>query len=91
MTFSSKEYISNLASDAPSRPRRFKLLIIEGVIHEDQADPRAGTLDIVMLTVTGGRERTAAAFSALLEKAHFLFDRVITTASPMWIVAARPC
>jgi hypothetical protein len=53
--------------------------------------PRVGTLDIVMLTVTGGRERTAAAFSALLEQAHFPFNRLITTISPMRIIEARPC
>ncbi|MGH3845006.1 MAG: methyltransferase [Pseudonocardiaceae bacterium] len=44
-----------------------RLLVIEGVISEERADPRARTLDIVMLT--GGRERTATEFSALFDAA----------------------
>lgn len=67
-----------------------RLLIIEGVIPEEQVDPRASVLDIVMLTVTGGRERTTGAFSALLEQARFVLDKVIATTSPMRIIEARP-
>ncbi|MDT7597511.1 MAG: hypothetical protein QOJ06_3057 [Pseudonocardiales bacterium] len=67
-----------------------RLLIIEGVIPGEQADPRASTLDIIMLTVTGGRERTADALSALCEQASFCLDKVVATASPMHIIEARP-
>jgi C-methyltransferase len=67
-----------------------RLLVIEGVIPEDRADPRAATLDIIMLTVTGGRERTAAAFEMLFAHAGFCLDAIIPTASPMRIVQARP-
>jgi hypothetical protein len=67
-----------------------RLLIIEGVITEEKANPRASTLDIIMLTITGERERMAAEFSALLEQASFRLDRVIPTASPVRIIKARP-
>jgi len=73
------------AADADST-----LLIIEGVLPEDHNDPRAATLDLIMLTVTGGRERTASQLSALLEQAGFRLDRVTETASPMRIVEAIP-
>jgi hypothetical protein len=43
-----------------------------------------------MLTVTGGRERTTDALSALFEQASFCLDNVIATASPMHIIEARP-
>jgi hypothetical protein len=43
-----------------------------------------------MLTVTGGRERTATEFSALFEQAHFHLDKVVATASPMRIIEASP-
>ncbi len=66
------------------------LLVIEGVLPEDHKDPRAATLDLIMLTVTGGRERTASQLSELLEQAGFRLDRVTETASPMRIVAASP-
>jgi hypothetical protein len=67
------------------------VLIIEDVIPEDRADPRTSTLDIVMLTVTGGRERTAAELGALLTTAGFQLDNVIDTPSSRRIVQARPC
>ncbi len=64
------------------------LFVIEGVISEEQADPRARTLDMIMLTVTGGRERTASELGALFDQAGFRLDRVVETASPMRIVEA---
>jgi C-methyltransferase len=64
------------------------LLIIENVIPDDQATPAALTMDIIMLAVTGGRERTASQLSVLLERVGFGFNRVIETRSPMRIVEA---
>jgi len=66
------------------------LLVIEGLIAEDGADPRARTLDMIMLTVTGGRERTASELSTLFDRAGFGLDQVVETASPMRIVEASP-
>jgi C-methyltransferase len=67
-----------------------RLLIIEWIISEEQPDPRASVLDIVILTVTGGRERTTNELSVLFERARFCLDKVIATANPMRIVEARP-
>jgi O-methyltransferase len=64
------------------------LLVIEGVLAEPDVDPRARTLDLVMLAVTGGRERTAKEMGALLERSGFRLDRVLDTASPMRVVEA---
>ena len=66
------------------------LLIVEGIIPDGPADRRSCTLDAVMLTVSGGRERTADQLSTLFDRAGFELDEVITTASPMRIVEARP-
>jgi hypothetical protein len=66
------------------------VLIIEDVIPEGRADPRASTLDIIMLTVTGGRERTARELGALLATAGFHLDAVVDTPSSRWIMRARP-
>jgi hypothetical protein len=66
------------------------VLIIEDVIPEGRADPRASTLDVVMLTVTGGRERTAGELGALLTTAGFQLDAVIDTPGARRIVQARP-
>jgi C-methyltransferase len=85
-----QECIAILNAIRRAAPANSTLLIVEGVIPEERTDPRALTLDIIMLTVTGGRERTAAQFSALLDRAGFHLNRVIETASPMRIVEARP-
>lgn len=64
------------------------LLIIEGVMSEDEADARVRTLDVVMLTVTGGRERTARRLGALLHSADFRVSTVMETHGPIRIVEA---
>ncbi len=86
--WSDKECVAILSAIRRAAQADSTLLIIEGVLPEDHKDPRAATLDLIMLTVTGGRERTASQLSALLEQAGFRLDRVTETASPMRIVEA---
>lgn len=64
------------------------LFIIEGIVAEEEADPRVHTLDVLMLTVSGGRERTVRELGDLLHDAGCRLSRVVETASPMWIVEA---
>ena len=64
------------------------LLIIEGIVPEDRVDPRIYSLDVLMLAVSGGRERTARELGDLLHGADFRADRVVETASTMRIVEA---
>jgi hypothetical protein len=45
-------------------------------------------MDVVMLAITGGRERTPAEYTALLAAAGFRLARVIPTPSPYAIVEA---
>ena len=66
------------------------VLIIEDLIPEGRADPGVSTLDVIMLTVPGGRQRTARELGALLEAAGFSLDTVIDTAGSKRIVQARP-
>jgi len=64
------------------------VLVVENILAEGRPDPRGRTLDIVMLAVTGGRERTASELSALFGPTGFTEARVIETAGPMSIVEA---
>ena len=64
------------------------LLVVEAVIPDDHLDPRVHTLDLIMLSVTGGRERSADAFGALLAGAGFELTRVVPTGGPIRIVEA---
>lgn len=66
------------------------MLVVEDLMPEEQSDPRGITLDVIMLTMTGGCERTVAQLRNLLEGAGIDLARVIDTSSSMHIVEARP-
>ena len=45
-------------------------------------------IDLEMMLIPGGRERTEAEFRSLFEKAGFALRRVIPTASPLAVIEA---
>lgn len=66
-----------------------KLLIVEFVLPEGNT-PHFGKLaDMIMLTIPGGEERTAAEYRTLLDAAGFTMTRVVPTASDVGIVEAE--
>jgi C-methyltransferase len=64
------------------------VLIIEAVADEEILDPVVRTLDVIMLTITGGRERTSAELNQLLASAGFSAAGTLPTPSPLRIVEA---
>jgi hypothetical protein len=67
-----------------------RILIVEMVL-PDGAEPHPGKmLDVVMLAVPGGRERTADEYRELLAPAGLRVERVVPTASPVSVVEAVP-
>jgi SAM-dependent methyltransferase len=66
------------------------LLIVEGVLPEGDIPHNGKLMDLLMLTVTGGCERSELQFAQLLEAARFKLSRVITTAIDQSIVEAIP-
>jgi O-methyltransferase domain len=85
-----EECVAILSAIRRAAPADATLLVVEGIVPEESADPGAATLDVVMLAVSGGRERTADQLNALFQRAGFSLDKVINTASPMRIAQARP-
>lgn len=71
-------------------PENGKLLLFEAVVPDDDQPHFSKFMDLIMLTMTGGRERTAAEYAALLEKGGFRMTRVVPTESFMGIVEAVP-
>lgn len=65
------------------------LLVVEGVLPADEPERRSSTLDVVMLAVTGGRQRTLAELGDLFARAGFASVGVVPTAAPVAIVEAR--
>ncbi len=64
------------------------VLVVENVLPDEGIDPRGQTLDVIMLAVTGGRERTPSQLSELLNRAGFGDGTVTETAGPLRIVEA---
>jgi hypothetical protein len=65
-----------------------RLLIVETVLPDGDAPHPGKLLDLVMLTVTGGRERTEQEFANLLTTAGLRLGRVVPTAADQSIVEA---
>jgi hypothetical protein len=66
-----------------------RLLIIESVIPAGNAPFGGKLLDLVMLLIPGGKERTAEEYRALLAKADFDLTRIVPTSAELSIVEAR--
>jgi ubiquinone/menaquinone biosynthesis C-methylase UbiE len=78
--------LQNLAKTAAPGAR---VLLVESVVEEDDSVPSMSkVMDLNMLVMTGGKERTAKEYAALFEKAGFRLTNVYPTPSPMQIVEA---
>jgi hypothetical protein len=67
-----------------------KLLLLEMVLPEHDPAHFGTMLDLEMLVIAGGKERTRSEYSNLLARAGFRLDRVVETAGPLSIVEASP-
>lgn len=66
-----------------------RVLLVEMVLPEGDAPHPGKMLDVLMLLVPGGEERTAAQYGVLLAKAGLRMTRVVPTQSPVSIVEAE--
>jgi hypothetical protein len=67
-----------------------KLLLLEMVVPSTDGADFSKLLDLNMLVMTGGRERTKAEFSALLDHAGYRMTRTIPTLAPQSLIEAMP-
>ena len=65
-----------------------KLLLVEMVVPADNRPGMAQAMDLNMLVLLGGRERTEAEYRDLLGSAGFRLERVIATHSPFQVIEA---
>lgn len=75
-----------LAAVRRAAPSHARVLIVETIVAEDPGPHFGKVLDIVMLAVTGGRERTRSQFAALLADAGFQIERIVPTPSAYSLV-----
>lgn len=67
-----------------------RLLIVETIVPETNSASFSKLLDINMMVMTSGRERTNREFRSLLEAADFKVTRIIPTLAPQSIIEAFP-
>ena len=68
--------------------RRGRVLLLEAVVQPGNAPDLGKLIDIEMLVLTGGRERTAEEFHGLFDRAGFDLTRIVPTASALSVVEA---
>jgi len=69
-------------------PPSGKLLLAEAVVPGSNEPHYSKFFDLIMLVMTGGRERTEGEWRELLGKAGFKIDRIIPTESFLSIIEA---
>jgi hypothetical protein len=67
-----------------------RVLLVESVIPETAEFDMGKWMDVNMLVMAGGRERTAAEFRDLYDQAGFELEEIIPTPSPLSIVIGKP-
>ena len=79
-----------LSSIRRAIPEHGRLLILENVI-PDGNEPHLGkVIDMIMMTMLNGTERTRSEYAALLSDAGFTLDEVVATQAPTSLIVARP-
>jgi hypothetical protein len=83
-----EECVAILSAVRRAAERGATVLVVETILRDDQPDPRGRTLDVLMLALTGGRERTARELSALFDRAGLTAGPVVDTPGSMRIAEA---
>jgi O-methyltransferase len=71
-------------------PKDGVLLLVEYRLGEENAPSLGKTLDLVMLTVTGGKERTVSEHRELLASGGFRLNRMIPVSGDVMILEGLP-
>jgi len=66
------------------------LLLIEYCLGDDNAPSLGKTIDLVMMTITGGKERTVEQHRALLASAGFQLNTTVPVSPDITIIEALP-
>lgn len=85
-----EQSVSILRNCRKAIPTHGRLLILESVLPPGDTPHPGKMMDLLMLTVTGGMERTSDEFSAMLSAADFKLVEVIATSTHQSLVEAIP-
>jgi O-methyltransferase domain/Dimerisation domain len=66
-----------------------RLVVVDAVLPENSHPHPAKFLDLMMMVLPGGRERTESEWRALLDKAGFTITRIVPTTEPESVIEAK--
>jgi len=81
-----EQSVSILKNCHRALPENGKLILVEAVVPETSEPHFSKFIDLNMLVITGGRERTEAEFRKLYEDSGFKLTRVVPTESPFSVI-----
>jgi hypothetical protein len=67
-----------------------RLILLEGVVPSDNTPHLSKLIDLEMMMLPGGRERTEQEFAALFARAGFTLTRVFPNESLLSVIEGRP-
>ena len=82
--------ITILSNCRKAMTRNGRVLIVDMIVPQTKSVSFSKLLDLNMMVMTGGRERTKAEFHALLNAADYRVTRIIPTMAPQSIIEAMP-
>jgi hypothetical protein len=82
--------VALLSAVRKAAPPQARLLVIENIIADIPGPDWSKIMDVMMLWIVGGRQRTRDEHGQLLNKAGFRLDRVVPTMSDVSILEATP-
>ncbi len=71
-------------------PKNGRVILLESVLAPGNAPDLGKLIDLEMLMMPGGRERTADEFRALFEANGYELTKIVPTKSPLSVVEAVP-
>ena len=77
--------LRNIRTALAGKPRG-KVILVEAVIKPGNEPDLSKLIDLEMMLLPGGRERTEAEIKALFERNGFKLTRVVPTQAPLWVV-----
>jgi hypothetical protein len=84
-----EESVAILRAIRRAAPAHAKLLVIETIVPDEPGPDWSKMLDIVMLTLLGGRQRTQQEYTELLAQSGFVLQREIDTRAGIAILEAE--
>lgn len=84
------EAVAVLSQVRAAAPDHADVLVIENVLSEQPTQEIAQVMDIMMLTVGGGQERTVNEYAALFAAANLRLDRVMPTSQTISVIVGKP-